>query len=106
MKPLKIAVCGAATASEELSRLAFQVGAELARREAILFTGAGRGVMAAANQGAKSNGGTTLGIYPTAQPNPDDADESIDLAIHTGLGQGRSRVLVLSAQAVIAVGGE
>ena len=106
MRSLRIAVCGAATADQSVLELAYQVGAGLARNEAIVLTGGGGGVMAAASRGAKSQGGTTVGIHPTAEGNTPRDDSHIDLPIYTGMGQARNMVLVLSAQAVIAVGGE
>lgn len=61
--------------------------------------------MEEAARGASAAGGLTVGILPgddgaASPPNP-----WIGLPIYTGLGQGRNLVLVLSAQAVVAVAG-
>lgn len=59
------------------------------------------GVMEAACRGAKEAGGTTVGILPgTEGGNP-----HLDITIRTGLGHARNILVVLSADAVIAVGG-
>jgi uncharacterized protein (TIGR00725 family) len=60
-------------------------------------------VMAAAARGAKSAGGTTIGILPGESRG--DANEWIDHAVVTGIGHGRNLAVVASGDAVIAVGG-
>lgn len=99
-----VAVVGAGACDEALASLAEQVGRELANRGAVLVCGGLGGVMAAACRGAKSAGGTTVGILPG-----DDRDEAnpwVDVAIATGLGEIRNTLVVRAADAVIAVGGE
>jgi uncharacterized protein (TIGR00725 family) len=49
---------------EDVYRTAYQVGAEIARRDAILLTGGLGGVMEAASRGAKESGGFVIGIIP------------------------------------------
>ncbi len=102
----RIAVCGGASADSESLKVATQVGMALADAGAVVLTGGGSGVMAAATRGARERGGMTVAISPAAaQPVAPGAVE-VDLPIYTGFGQGRNLVLVLSAQAVIAIGGE
>jgi uncharacterized protein (TIGR00725 family) len=60
-------------------------------------------VMAAAARGAKSAGGTTIGILPGESRR--DANEWIDHAVVTGIGHARNLAVVASGDAVIAVGG-
>ena len=60
--------------------------------------------MAAACRGAKSAGGLTVGILPGSDPAA--ANEWVDVIIPTGLGEARNALVVRSATAVIAVGGE
>lgn len=64
--------------------------------------------MAVANRGAASEGGMTVGIFPGTGPESSSAATvpDIQLPIYTGIGQARNLVLVLSAEAVIAIGGE
>jgi uncharacterized protein (TIGR00725 family) len=103
-RPLRIAVCCAGTADRDLDALAEEVGQRLADAHAVLLCGGLRGGMEAAARGAQSAGGQTIGILPGA--NPADANEYITLPLATGLGEARNAVLVRSADAVIAIGGE
>lgn len=61
--------------------------------------------MAAAAEGAVSAGGHTVGILPGASAAETPPNPHIELAIYTGMGQARNQVLVLSANAVIGIGG-
>ena len=82
---------------------AYELGKLIAQQGWVLLTG-GRnvGVMDAANQGAKSANGLTVGILPGNNTN--DVSESVDLAIVTDLGNARNNINVLSADVVIACG--
>ena len=82
---------------------AYELGKLIAQQGWVLLTG-GRnaGVMDAANQGAKSTNGLTVGILPGNNTN--DVSESVDLAIVTDLGNARNNINVLSADVVIACG--
>jgi uncharacterized protein (TIGR00725 family) len=60
--------------------------------------------MAAACRGAKSSGGLTIGVLPGFSAA--DANPHVDIPIVTGLGEARNIVIVRTASAVIAVGGE
>jgi uncharacterized protein (TIGR00725 family) len=91
--------CDAATAT-----VAEAVGREIARRGAALVCGGLGGVMAAACRGAKSAGGLTIGILPGV--NRADANPWVDIPVVTGLDQARNVLVVRTAQAVIAVGGQ
>jgi len=101
---IQIAVIGAGQGSA-LDTLAERVGELLAQSGATLICGGRGGVMLAASRGARRSGGLTVGILPgsgatTSVPNPE-----LDVAIYTGLGQARNQLIVLSADALIAVGG-
>jgi len=99
-----IAVIGARRCNAATYALAEQVGYELARRGAIVVCGGLGGVMQAACQGAQRAGGFTIGILPGK--NPRDANPYVDIPIVTGLGEARNSIVVRTARAVIAVGGE
>ncbi len=99
-----IAVIGSSRCSEREARMAEEVGAELARRGATLVCGGLSGVMAAACKGARSRGGTTVGILPGTRRQ--DANPYVDIPIVTTIGEARNVMVVNSAQAVIAIGGE
>jgi hypothetical protein len=57
--------------------------------------------MEAACKGAQEAGGTTVGILPGT----DGGNPYLGITIRTGLGHARNVLVVLSADAVIAVGG-
>jgi uncharacterized protein (TIGR00725 family) len=80
-----------------------EVGRLLAERGCTVVCGGGGEVMAAAARGAKSAGGTTIGILPGTSRG--DANEWIDHAVLTGLGHLRNGVVAATGDAVIAVGG-
>ena len=101
---LRIAVIGGATCDERRRRLAFETGREIGRRAVLLCGGRG-GVMAAAAEGARSVGGLTVGILPGGGAAESPPNPHIQVPIYTGLGQARNQVIVLSAHAIVAVGG-
>jgi hypothetical protein len=99
-----VAVIGAGVCSEEEAAIAEDVGRRLAQAGAVVLTGGRGGVMEAASRGARLAGGVTVGILPgdtAAQANP-----WVALPIVTGMGEARNAILVRSAQAVVAIGGE
>ena len=59
--------------------------------------------MEAACRGAKRGGGTTVGILPGSQRR--EANAFVDIALPTGLAEGRNALVVRAADAVIAVAG-
>ncbi len=101
--PLFIAVIGSAVCDDQVAALASEVGREIARRGAVLVCGGRGGVMEAACQGAKAEGGTTVGILPGNDRR--EANPYVDVPIVTGLGEARNAVVVRTAEAVVAVSG-
>jgi hypothetical protein len=100
-----VAVVGAGACGADLEALARQVGAGLALAGAVVLTGGRGGVMAAASRGARDAGGLVVGVLPGAGAAETPPNEAVGVALYTGLGQARNQVLVLSARAVVAVGG-
>ncbi len=98
-----IAVIGASEPSAKETRVAEEVGRELARHGATLICGGLGGVMEAACKGASSEGGVTIGILPG--DNCQAANPYVQIPIATGIGYARNMAVVKSAQAVIAIGG-
>ena len=98
-----IAIIGAGEPTAEIAGLAEQVGDELARRGVMLVCGGLGGVMEAACRGAKSAGGTTIGIIPGSDP--EAANPWVDIPICTGLSHARNVIVVKTGRAAIAVGG-
>jgi uncharacterized protein (TIGR00725 family) len=100
---LRIGVLGPHNCSKGEKDLGFSVGAELARRGAILVCGGLGGMMEAAAEGAKSEHGVTVGILPGEEAS--SANEFIDVALPTGLGAVRNVLVVRACNAVIAIRG-
>ena len=97
---IQVSVIGSGAEHEESAET---VGRLLAEQGATVVTGGLGEVMAASSRGAKSAGGTTIGILPgesRAEANP-----WLDHVVVTGIGHGRNLAVVASGDAVIAVGG-
>lgn len=104
MRKRVIGVMGGSEAGADACRLAYRLGQLVAAGGDVLLCG-GRpeGVMDAAARGAHDQDGLTVGILPGS--NPDQAAESIDLAVATGLGHARNAINVLSSDVVVACSG-
>ena len=98
-----IAVIGGSQAGPDDTAAAYAVGRELALRGATVVCGGLGGIMEAVCRGAKSAGGQTIGILPGFIA--ESANPYVDIAIVTGMGYARNTIVVLSAQAVIAIAG-
>ena len=98
--PVQVAVIGSGSEHEERAEV---VGRLLAAGGATVVTGGLGEVMAAAARGAKSAGGTTIGVLPGESRA--GANQWIDHVVVTGIGHGRNLAVVASGDAVIAVGG-
>lgn len=97
---IQVSVIGSGAEHEEHAET---VGRLLGERGATVVTGGLGEVMAAASRGAKSAGGTTLGILPGETRAA--ANAWLDHVVVTGIGHGRNLAVVASGDAVIAVGG-
>ncbi len=91
------------TASARELTLAEEVGKLLAQRGATVVCGGLNGVMEAVCRGAKSAGGTTVGLLPGTERL--EANAFVDIAVPTGLGYARNSLVAKGGDAVIAVGG-
>lgn len=97
-----IAVVGPGEAGEHELALAETAGAEVAAAGAVLVCGGLGGVMEAACRGARSRGGTTVGLLPGSDRSA--ANGWVQIAIPTGLGEVRNALVVRAADALVAVG--
>ena len=100
MRALQVSVVGSGAQHEARAE---EVGRLLAERGCVVVTGGRDEVMAAAARGAKSAGGTTIGIV--GGESRSDANEWIDHVVVTGVGHGRNLAVVATGDGVIAVGG-
>ena len=99
-----ISVIGSSNpATREHVELAEEVGRELARRGIMVVCGGLSGIMEAVCRGAKSEGGTTIGILPGRAAA--EANSYVDIPIVTTMGYARNVIVVHTGEAVIAVGG-
>jgi uncharacterized protein (TIGR00725 family) len=98
-----VGVIGPRDAPAPVRQLAEAVGAEVAAAGAVLVCGGLGGVMSAACRGAKARDGTTVGILPGEDRTA--ANPWVDVAVATGLGEGRNLLIVHTADVLIAVGG-
>jgi uncharacterized protein (TIGR00725 family) len=101
--PSYVAVVGPGDATEAEQSAAAAVGRAAAGAGAVVLTGGHGGVMAAASRGAREAGGLTVGLLPGNDRRA--ANEWVEVAIATGLGELRNGLIVRAADAVIAVGG-
>jgi uncharacterized protein (TIGR00725 family) len=96
----QVSVIGSGLENEERAEA---VGRLLGEAGVTVVTGGLGEVMAAVSRGAKSAGGTTIGIVPGESRST--ANEWLDHVVVTGIGHARNLAVVASGDAVIAVGG-
>ena len=101
-----IGVIGAGLASARAEDLhaAEAVGRDIARGGGVVVCGGLGGVMEAACRGARSAHGQTIGLLPGSKRSA--ANPFVEVAIPTGLGELRNGLIVRTADALIAIGGE
>jgi uncharacterized protein (TIGR00725 family) len=98
-----VAVIGAGECDGETAARAEAVGRALAEHGLVLVTGGLGGVMKAASRGAREAGGLVLGLLPGSDPC--QANEHVQLAVATGMGDARNAILANTAEGFVAVGG-
>ncbi|MEX0785225.1 MAG: TIGR00725 family protein [Dehalococcoidia bacterium] len=98
-----IAVIGGDNPPAGVLPTAEAVGREIAQRGHTLICGGRGGVMEASCRGARQVGGHTIGVLPG--PTRGDMNEFVEFPVVTNLGAARNVIVVLSADAVIAVDG-
>jgi uncharacterized protein (TIGR00725 family) len=98
------AVIGPARCDAETEKLAYEVGAGLARAGFTVVTGGERGAMEAASRGAREAGGLAVGLLPGLDRTR--ANVYADVTLVTGIGHARNLAVVGSGDVVVAVGGE
>jgi uncharacterized protein (TIGR00725 family) len=100
---LYLGVAGTSRAEPALLDQGELLGRRLAEGGAVVVCGGGGGVMEAVCRGARSAGGTTVGLLPGLDRA--DGNPHLTVAVPTGMGQGRNLLLVRSSDALVAVGG-
>lgn len=100
---LHVSVIGPSDALAATCRSAERVGALLAEAGAVVVCGGLGGVMAHACKGAADAGGRTIGVLPGRDRRA--ANDWVQVAVPTGLGEGRNAIVATMSDAVIAIGG-
>jgi uncharacterized protein (TIGR00725 family) len=106
MRNLQIGVIGDSSCSDDVRKLAYDVGKEIAINKATLICGGRGGVMLGASQGCKENGGLVIGILPGLDEETSEANPYLDVAIPTNLGWTRNSIVPMACDGVIAIGGK
>lgn len=101
---MQVGIIGGGSVEERIYRMAEEVGALVAGRGATVINGGLSGVMEASSRGAKSAGGTTVGILPGGEKG--HANRYTDHVIVTDMGHGRNIIIAHTSDALIAIGGE
>ena len=83
------------------------LGEAIARRGYVLLTGGGLGIMGAASEGAHRAGGLVIGVLPNDRQRPMTGypNEFVDIAIYTGMYEGRNVINAKTPHLLIALAG-
>jgi len=100
---MRVSVIGGSTVTDEQYQQAREVGRNLAERGHDVVCGGLSGVMEAVCRGASEADGHTIGILPGERRAA--ANDYVETAIATGLGNARNVLVVMNGAAVIAVDG-
>ena len=100
---MRVCVIGGGVVTESEYETARKVGRELATRGHVVVCGGLSGVMEAACRGASEANGHTIGILPGVDPGA--ANEFVETAVATGMGNARNALVTLNADAGIAIDG-
>jgi uncharacterized protein (TIGR00725 family) len=101
---MNISVIGGSTCSKKHAKIAYELGALIAKEGWVLVCGGRGGVMEQACRGAKEKGGLTVGILPSLDGK--DANAYVDIKIPTGLGYARNTLVVRAADIIVAISGK
>lgn len=100
---MHVSVIGGSTVTDVEYDLATDLGRELGARDHTVVCGGLGGVMEAVCRGATERGGHTVGILPGDSRSA--ANDYVETAVATGIGNARNAMVVLNGDGVIAVDG-
>lgn len=100
---MRVSVIGGSQVSDDHYDLAHQVGRLLGEHGHEVVCGGRTGVMEAVCRGAVETGGHTIGILPGEDRAA--ANEYVETAVATGLGNARNALVALNGDAAIAIDG-
>jgi hypothetical protein len=101
---MRLSVIGGSVVTEAQYQQARRVGQLIGERGHEVVCGGLSGVMEAVCEGASEAGGHTIGILPGDDRH--GANDFVQTAIATDIGNARNVLVVLNGDAVIAVGGK
>jgi uncharacterized protein (TIGR00725 family) len=103
MMTKQVAVIGSGgDISPSVESMAEELGKRIGQKGAVLISGGRGGVMEASCRGVKKEKGLVVGILPRTRT---QANQYVDIAIVTGMGDARNVLNVNSADVVISVSG-
>ncbi len=102
-RPIILGVIGGEVPPESAVGLAEEVGRLAALQGAVVICGGLGGVMEAVCKGARSVGGTTIGVLPSSDRTT--ANPHVSLPIVTAMSTARNAIIVRTAEALIAIDG-
>lgn len=100
-----VGVMGASACDAATADLAREVGRGIAARGAVLLCGGRGGVMEAASRGAREAGGLVVGVLPGRSEAESPPNPFVEVALFTGLGEGRNYLNACASDVLIAIGG-
>lgn len=100
---MRVSVIGGSTVTEPVYKQARDVGRLLGERGHEVVCGGLGGVMEGVCRGARESGGHTLAILPGSDRSA--ANQYVETAIATGMGNARNALVVLNGEAAIAIDG-
>ncbi len=99
-----ISVIGGAYADPDEIAWAAKLGGLLAVHGFTVICGGGTGIMEAVCRGIAEKRGRSIGILRGTDPL--EANRWVDTVIPTGMGTARNRIIALSGEVIVAVGGK
>jgi uncharacterized protein (TIGR00725 family) len=102
-RPYQIGVFGSGTVDSATYKLAYDVGAEIARLGHIVVNGGHGGVMEASGQGCTEAGGLVIGVLPGNKFSEGNAHSTVKVL--TGMQYARNYITGLSCHGAVVVAG-
>jgi len=99
-----VSVIGASEIDKKTENITIELGKLIAKNKYAIACGGLSGVMEAICQGAKEEGGITIGIIPFKEKSL--ANKYVDIVIPVPFSQARNIVVVLTGDVCVAIGGK
>ncbi|MFX0032915.1 MAG: TIGR00725 family protein [Candidatus Hodarchaeota archaeon] len=99
-----VSVIGASEIDSKTKKITIKLGKLLARNQYAIVCGGLTGVMESVCEGAKEEGGLTIGVIPFVEKSA--ANRYVDIIIPVPFSQARNIVVVLTGDICVAIGGK